>query len=842
MGNYTFNVEFSPVNESIEVAFGQAGATFAEMQQFKTAITDIVTGDENTDVDLGGTQVPSISKSLETRFALGAPRAITVSGLTLTVPGVSLNGYTTDTQSIDLYADGTFHLGFDLFTKQLISLPRLGHTGWIHVATAYVESGEVSSIDYITPAMPPCRIPNVVKKVTAGEKIKVLILGSSLAENSSVTSWVGQLFHVDASPELYQVPAVESFRNMAVGGAPNILGLAQVSKLRQGTTSGINDDGYLFEMSRKTEYPSGRPEFLNDIDLCVMTCLANGGNNRLDYIEPTVRGLREMGVEVILTTDNAQGNPFTSYSKQDVGLFIDGPVVANIAERFKCALADTAAYVWDAYWRYPGVNIYSDSIHQAAGTPTGRTDTPSGGHEMYTRAIRSCIPLKFDDFETSSSLSYNFNDGLVPSEMYVQGTGTCALSNVNNQLVVTKITDVVNQWGVRIPIPSHNPGDTIRVTGVLTKNGASSITVGTQGGGSGWGSPVVGVSEGAFDVIVTSNRINDGGGTSILFFPPDSSPNGASFSIDDLTITTNSTYDVPASHSIESQGFEWQILPPHQRVSSYLTPGEIGVVLPKFERRILTISPNKGNLVSHRQGANSFSRTLFPSWVAEGEDCLELTTGQEIAAGCVGSMGLYLVIAADSALGDCQLEVYVSASVKKTVTVSQVYNRETVIQLLHPEDVGLSPNGTPNAISTKVKVLSGTIRISAILMPTPAMDIVPFQDVIYMGENWVEGVSDSMNGMGAVDAGHLASYTQENADDRFWWFLGANQNGKMAKIYSDNKLLPDTGTVGTNHFRPYGGIRGKRHTIKCVESFFGTVDAANGYALHIGGAIIMKDR
>lgn len=75
MGNYTFNVEFSPVSESVEVSFGQAGATFAEVQQLtsdfnslESDVKSVVTGGDSSVVTIDGVQYPSISKVFKDRF------------------------------------------------------------------------------------------------------------------------------------------------------------------------------------------------------------------------------------------------------------------------------------------------------------------------------------------------------------------------------------------------------------------------------------------------------------------------------------------------------------------------------------------------------------------------------------------------------------------------------------------------------------------------------------------------------------------------------------------------------------------------------------------------------
>ncbi len=104
-----------------------------------------------------------------------------------------------------------------------------------------------------------------------------------------------------------------------------------------------------------------------------MAQLPNGGADRLAVFEAIVRRLRTNGTEVLLLTDNAEAQS----GKQDA-LWTDGEFVRQLADRYGCALADTAALMLEATQR--GQTVYSDRIHQNA-----------NGHRQWAEAIAAVL-------------------------------------------------------------------------------------------------------------------------------------------------------------------------------------------------------------------------------------------------------------------------------------------------------------------------------------------------------------------------------------------------------------------------------------------------------------------
>lgn len=103
--------------------------------------------------------------------------------------------------------------------------------------------------------------------------------------------------------------------------------------------------------------------------------------------------LREMNIEVIMVTDNAHG-PSTDYATmKTAGIYFDGPEIFRIADLYGVEVADTAAYVFEAYIRAGGTGIYSDAIHMLSAAPAGQKAAPSGGHEVWARAVPLAHPV-----------------------------------------------------------------------------------------------------------------------------------------------------------------------------------------------------------------------------------------------------------------------------------------------------------------------------------------------------------------------------------------------------------------------------------------------------------------
>jgi hypothetical protein len=314
-------------------------------------------------------------------------------GLSFTVSALDIDGWSFAGGTETLPGYGTWYVGVDLYTKQIRTLPRDLHRGWVKLAKFVATPANITDSTFYTPLLSVSRLPRLTKKILDGEAIKVVVMGSSLTQSDgSNNNWPGMLFGAGNVNE-YRFPAAGiNATYTGVGGSPNSYQLAQTAMLVRGM-GGSYSDGSIVDRSMMYR---GRSQLLKDVDLVVLGCLANGGEQRLGIIEATVRNLRKAGIEVILTSDNPQGPSVDYTAMTQAALYGDGVIVSNVADRYGVEFADTAAYVAEAYIRQNGANVYAagDTIHQNATPPLGRTSaTVNGGHELWARAIRSTLTI-----------------------------------------------------------------------------------------------------------------------------------------------------------------------------------------------------------------------------------------------------------------------------------------------------------------------------------------------------------------------------------------------------------------------------------------------------------------
>lgn len=760
----------------------------------------------------------------------------------------SVGGFSFSGGSITCPADGAWYVGVDIFSKALITLPRLGHRGWIPVAKVEQASSIIVSISQIVPAMPASRLPRVTKKILDGKAINVLVMGSSLAEGGATTDWSGMLFNAASMTSKYKVPGSITFNNVALGGMPNQFQLAQLGVASNFLAFDYQDSGYAGLINHKMP-PNGRSTLFTGVDLVVITLLANGGDYRLQCIEPIIRKLRQLGIEVVLTTDNPQGYPFASYSTMaSAALHVDGPEVARIADLYNVEFADTSAYVVDATLRYPGVSIFRDSIHMYSAEPAGRTGQPSGGYEIYARAIRSVIPVDANRIGTVT-LAYDFNSSVLPWSAYTQAI----VSIDNGALKVAKNGAASAQWGAGNTgfggfIPSIKSGDTVRVQGTLVDKSAgySGPAIGLQGGGGGWGSNAVGLAAlGAFDITLTAIRDIVSGGFVLLFGNLDAAADGTYFKVDNLSITVNSTYESAAFEVVAPREYESQSLPPCRVVTDLKTPGDAFVILPKDENHYVTGDGTKGTLGASPNGAASFARR-FSSLVGAAEDILTLTTGQRAALAANGTVGLSLIYC--SVNGDPQVtfDVYKNNNFSKTVTIqAQTISREIYLPIYTPTEHNNSL-ASPMATVIDIRVTSGTLRIAALVALTFDQDYVMPEAIARIG-TWtgkVPGGPPNMMGYGTDTLNDKAYLKCPDTGRRVAWLCSGKPNSKPINTWCGRTSALASASAGNNHVFPQGNHvgPGDYHFIQLAQAQPNTDQAINGYGLHIGGAIIINDR
>ncbi|MEY9466301.1 hypothetical protein ABH973_006714 [Bradyrhizobium ottawaense] len=767
------------------------------------------------------------------------PAIARASGLNVRVEAFHVQGFSFVGGAVAIAAAGTWYVGVDLFTQALIALPRLGHRGWIPVAKVVASASAVTLIQQISPVLPVTRIPRVLKKIIAGQAINVVVMGSSLEQGGNTTDWPGMLFNASSGLTAYRVPGTISTKYKAVGGAPNQYQLAQLGFASGHTGYGYPSAGFPRALEAKLP-PNGRSQLFSGVDLVVIGVLANGGDYRLECIEPIIRKLRQAGVEVILTTDNPQAASSWTLSYAALsgsGLYVDGPEVIRIADLYGVELADTAAYVFDATLRYTGDGrIYAagDSIHMANGAPAGRTAAPSCGHEVWARAVRSVITIDGQPGAPVST-SYDFSSGLQGWTNYAGANSS--VSAASGALAITKAGAGTVQWGGWITSLSQiYVGDTVRVRGTVTGAAAAGFQIGLQSGG--WaGGPVSVNSDGAFDVTLTCT-VNS---TSLLMYGGNNAAaQGTVLTVDDIQVdithNTGTAVDLTSSRPSEAR-----VLPPIRVVTDYKTPADAFVILPTDELYTVQNNANKGALGAHPWGASSFARS-WNSGIGSTSDLLTLATGKSaiLSGHCV--VGLSLIRYQDQTDVACTFDVYRNDTFVKTINIGTVpFGNEWYTTIWTPTEYGQSAP-TDVGESIRLQVTSGTLKIAALLALTADIDYLFPEEIKYVG-NWLAREQEGGAQMWGYPTDTVGAFAVVKCTGRrVLWFLANRSNSQPVDMYSDRESTLAQSQAGVNHIRTRGGLLGPglNHTIKLTAAAASPV--AGNRSLHVGGAIIVNDR
>jgi hypothetical protein len=784
---------------------------------------------------------------------LSALGSLTAEGLTVGVAAFSLDGFDFPGGSVTLPSYGIWHIGVELSSKQVRCLPRLGHTGWIVLGRVVASTTEITQVSNIRPVMPPCRIPRTMAKLRAGQQIKALAFGSSLVAGSGANHWGGMVLQGTAgSTSKYLLPGNPIFNNFGLGGAPNMYSFAQLG--RSGVFAGSLgfDDGVWPQDIAALLSPVGRSGQVLEHDLIVIGMLANGGDYRIETLEPILRILKKSGCEVVVLTDNAQ-NPSTDFNTaMNAGLYADGPALMHLAEHYGFEVADTAAYVMEAHIRAGGVGIYSDSIHMAQAAPNGPIGLPSSGHEAWARALRSVFPVQALVTEpTTSTYTRDFNDGSVTDLIQHGSIGGFAITG--GALVCSKLVADVSQWGVRWRLMTEalQAGDTVRVRGTFSTSGYGLPQIGLQGGGGGWGSNVVALpaSGSTFDVTVTASRTIPVGAVDVLFFAGlDNAPANASFSVDNLQIDIAKAGTAVFSDWSLPRRVETTPLPRSRVVSDLKMPGDCTVILPSMEGRVRQNSPVKGSLVAHPAGAASFARR-FSSAVSATEDLLVLTAGQEAIISGLGVVAYAAILYSENGNPAATVEVRRNGGtvLAKTLTIpAQTLTRE-IYQPVWTYTEHNNAIDDPAPRSIMLRVTAGTVKIAALVAITSEHDVVPAALVQREG-TWTGLTSGGGSGLLGYATDTVGSYMRYRCPPdarKLFWLCSARPQSQIINLrIGRNQILASAAlTNGASHVRTMGmneAAPDTDHSIECAAAVAGNV--SQGFSLHVGAAVLVYDR
>ena len=356
-------------------------------------------------------------------------------------------------------------------------------------------------------------LKNFMSKMQGGYgSVKVAVLGDSLSENTSTTSWYGYLFNTATTATGYYLGsyfghqiATSEVDNMAIGGQGAYLLSAQLAMTKDTVRTGDYVNQVLDGDSVSTS-----PFFSRDYSLAILAIGQNGGEDWKAHLEYTVKSIRDRGIDVIILTQNPAAGAPTSRAGDEY-------FYRSMAETYGCLLVDTQAYfrLEVEFGRALGTtaDLFGDGIHQSA-----------LGHQLYAKAILNGIL----DYDSTIPVPSN---PVVVSRSYVpaQADRATAIAGLNAYYLVKKPDPSRGLSGVTytsatdssIRNPIYGRGTTTNSVATLASGGyatwgveyataayiiyrenatANTLTVAIQAGGSTLATLTTGVTNGRTSV------------------------------------------------------------------------------------------------------------------------------------------------------------------------------------------------------------------------------------------------------------------------------------------------------------------------------------------------------
>ena len=775
-------------------------------------------------------------------------------GFDVNVSEICVDGFKGEAGSVKLVKNGIWYVGHDLLTKKIIALPRLGHSGWIPVGRVMTGEDGVVAIELINPVMPECRIPNTVAKIVSGADTKMVTMGPHFYLTENQYSWMGNLFDKDALHQDYRLPRNVSHSKTGSLGYGNLFNLAYTgffgshsgtAKVDTGVHSGITDAKPL----------NGRSKNLTTADIIVVSCLLGAEEMRLETIEPIVRNLRKIGVEVVLTTDFPEYDSFSTYEELIVlPRYLEGEKVREIAERYGCQFADTAAYMADAQLRYAGqgidlVSAEDDLIGISA--PAGRDAAPSCGSEVYCRAVRSVISV-----ESEIPLSQT----IVPDMTLIGEGGWNAFDDANGDIAfigsslrATKTASFnTDAWGMILDIPAHNQGDLIRLKFNLSKSQVSDdVDFRFRDKTTGQLAASVYGSQDHFETKVHGSHIVyfyadiDNADPQLEIVPGFSKwSQYAWLTIKDVEVFIEKTDGFDAYRLNNNQKMVEQLLPPSRLVASNDIPGDAFVILPTKERL------QSSELSWPGGGAAGSFGLLADDSIPYEETALRLSDGDSAAIGANGMVSCGLIWANSdgyvSTVDDPSFDVFVDNIFIKNVVGIHPEGHEEYLSIFTAEELAAISVSKGNIgihiVSTSVDV---RLQIVALIAFTSEQTYVKAEEIEYVG-SWSERLNGGSGMMGyATDTiGDYAFLKCPQGHTSVSWIVSGVNNSRDVEVWNSTTSAEVTGIRGKTEIMSVGHIPGADTTSYIALAQEPTVpnNTIDGWALHIGGAILVHDR
>ena len=763
-------------------------------------------------------------------------------GLIVNVDGIDLCGFKGDEGTITLLKNGTWFIGFDLFSREIIALPRLGHGGWIPVLKCVTGESNVLSMKTIDPLIPPCRIPNTVAKITSGDPTHIITMGGAMFNRNSTDEFFGYLVSQFSSYDLYRLASNVSITTMGSNNNANFYTLSNTGFFGSHTGDGRYNSGSHSALGNNKPI-NGSSEIVRSADLVILSCLNSGEEEmRIECIEPIVRNLRKMGIEVLIVSDfhNKQSGYRTYASVTQTSKYNEGNIVREIAERYGCQFADTAAYVAEAVIRYQEsvpMIVYDQVL--GGGYPTSRTGEPSCAQEVFCRAVRSTIPIQSHipvpvetEFDTSES----------GHKWTAYKDSNTSVTWLDGSVQAEKTTDAeTNEWGLYHRIPELNNGDKIIISCdlVMPAGGYVDFCV-TDFSGDIISTKVSANNSGAYNGSITLNEFS-GNGSRLRINTDYNVPMGSILSVDDFTISVEPTIGIKSSRINDLQEMIYQKLPPSRVLSDYTVPGGCTTILGKDEYL-------KEASLGGSMGYNDSYVKHVDTSIADDKQALVLTEGKSVILSANGMVSCAIMVASDTS-SELQpvLDIYIDGELVKTSDDYFNSSEEKFVWILRSKEFKAA---TPNPMTTSVRIkmretgANIALHISALIAFTSEQTFIKPEQITYVGSwgNKVDGGA-GMLGYATDTADDYAMIMCPQEPIRLGWVVSRMQRSRSVDVWNCLKVSEGLIAAGSEEVAVVGNLIGREtgSYIKLNESF-DPGNEVDGWGLHIGGAIFVHDR
>ena len=781
---------------------------------------------------------------------------------------------------------GTWYIGVDLFTLQAIFLPRNIHTGWIPLACLTLTDTSVSINYQISPAIPPSRLPRVLKKIRSGQTINSATLGPSAVQwgfqgNVNAQGWADMMTNSSiGNCSLYCLPNYGNYANLALSGsgpgmASGHLGIAS-NHTNPGTVAAAGYPG-LLNITKKN--PNGRSRDIQNADVVFISGIGNqyAGDHHLELIEANVRRLRKLGKDVVLLTEVPQIGSTSVYdytTQINTTRYVDGPEMRRIADLYGCEVADTAGYIMSNDYRIGTAANRVTGYHPSYGVPNGRASVAAScGSEAFVRAVRSVFTIDATQAVSPNVLPNN-SDGTFAS---LTGISADGYQNGNSSLSGTYMSATVSAGalslnytanalqfaGVGLTVPAlvvgHSYTYTVVVSsmtsGIQLRTKLQNVTIG--GGGTAAG---LATTAGTTTVNFTPSG-SDGlnlTGTILGLVRYDGSAIAGSIVISKATLIDNTAgISYTLIDYAPNRPNETKPIPPSPVRTDYTTPGDAFVILARDEYLVNAAAANAGVLqvspYATTNDAYGTAQSSTPPFTrafnndGSAKDMLTLAPGKSAVFSAQAVVGWDLVLTLLSADVASSMNVYRNGNATPVysgaVGGSGAWEAHSVIIPITTFAQTLPNPGTDTITVTNTHA-TASFHIAAAIAHTADVEFIPVEEIKFVG-SWL-AKQNSPTGSGSIPGiptQTAGDYAYVNCTgQRVMWLITGDANSQPYDLISpQNQSLANAAlTSGTANW--VGGLVGPngRHMIRNTASVSG--NGTSGYALHIAGAMIINDR